>query len=279
LSAEAAVVRALRVSVEKQAERGREMSGELFKGVKKWDSEQAGVKFRLPFFSYDNASLTAIYTASTRKARKLLPHPAMNPIEMFPGRCLVAFSAFEYRKPDIDPYNEFSIAFLITFGERQIPGMTVLRQMARRCFTAYTWQLPVTTEMARFLGIELYGYPKFLADITFDKGEEWIECRLSEKGEEILTLKGKVLPTSKGKGMTYATYSVIDQIPVKANMVTNPLEYAQTWNRRAATLTIGANHPVSKTLREIDLSPNPVMYQFSPRTEAILFGAKNLIDT
>jgi hypothetical protein len=31
-------------------------------------------------------------------------------------------------------------------------------------------------------------------------------------------------------------------------------------------------------LREIELSSNPVVYQFSPLTEAILFGGKNLMD-
>jgi len=55
------------------------------------------------------ARRVAVYTASTRRVRRLLPHPAMNPIEMFPGRCMVAFTAYEYRKTDIGPYNEFSI--------------------------------------------------------------------------------------------------------------------------------------------------------------------------
>jgi hypothetical protein len=60
------------------------------------------------------------------------------------------------------------------------------------------------------------------ADITFERGSEWIECRLSEKEEKILALKGKNLPSARGK------------------------------------IT--------------------VMYQFSPVTEAILFGGKNSMD-
>lgn len=254
------------------------MRGELFKGIKQWEFEQAAKKFKLPVFYYDNTSITAIYTASTSKVKKVLPHSAMNPIEMFPGRCLVAFTAFEYRRTDIDPYNEFSIAFLITFHKLQIPGLTALWQMARRCFTAYVWKLPVTTEIARFGGVELYGYPKFLADITFDRGKEWIECRLSEKGEKILTLKGKTLPTARGKISRYITYSIVDEIPVTANVVIDPLEFAQSRDSQSANLELGAKHPIAEALREIRLSPGPVMYQFSPVTEAILFGGKNLMD-
>jgi len=254
------------------------MRGELFKGVKQWEFEQTGRMFKLPVFYYDNTSITAIYTASTNKVKKLLPHPAMNPIEMLPGKSMVAFTAFEYRKTDIDPYNEFSIAFLITFDKRQVPGLTALWQLARRCFTAYVWKLPVTTEIARFGGVELYGYPKFLADITFERSREWIECRLSEKGEKILTLKGKILPTTRGKITRFVTTSIVDEIPVTANVVVDPLEFAQSRDPQSAILELGEKHPIAQTLREIGLSSNPIVYQLSPVTEAVLFAGRNLMD-
>lgn len=254
------------------------MRGDLFKGIKQWEFEQAGRKFKLPVFYYDNTSVTAIYTAATKRVRDLLPHPAMNPIEMVPGRCMVAFTAFEYRRTDIDPYNEFSIAFLIAFDKAQIPGITALRQMMRRCFTAYVWKLPVTTEIARFGGVELYGYPKFLADITFKRSRDWIECRLSEGGENILNLKGKILPTARGKITRFITYSIIEGIPVTANVVVDPMEFAQSRDSHAAILELGTKHPIATALKEIRLSAGPVMYQFSPVTEAILFGGKNLMD-
>lgn len=254
------------------------MRGELFKGIKQWEFDQAGRNFKLPVFYYDNTSITAIYTASTSKVKKLLPHPAMSPIEMLPGRSMVAFTAFEYRKTDIDPYNEFSIAFLTTFAKSQVPGLTALWQLARRCFTAYVWKLPVTTEIARFGGVELYGYPKFLADITFERGGEGIECRLYEKGEKILALKGKILPTARGKITRFITYSVLDGIPLTANVVVDPLEFAQSRDSQSAILELGAKHAIAEALSEIDLSSNPIVYQFSPVTEAVLFAGRNTMD-
>jgi len=254
------------------------MKGELFKGIKQWEFDRAGEKFKMPVFYYDNTSITAIFTASTSRVRGLLPHPGMRPIEMSPGRCMAAFTAFEYRKTDINPYNEFSIAFLVTFERPQIPGLTALWQMARRCFTAHVWKLPVTTEIARFGGVELYGYPKFLAEITFERSAGQIRCDLSEKGEKILTLEGKVLPTKKGGLSRYVTYSVLDGIPLVANVVVNPLEFAQTRDRNAAGLHLGTGHAIPETLREIRLSPHPVMYQFGPVTEAVLFAGRNMID-
>jgi hypothetical protein len=71
---------------------------------------------------------------------------------------------------------------------------------------------------------------------------------------------------------------MLDGIPLVANVVVNPLEFAQTRDSAAATLQLGSNHPISETLREIQLTPRPVMYQFSPVTEAVLFAGRNLMD-
>ncbi len=230
------------------------MKNSFFDGIIQWEFDLQETKGKLPVFYYDNTSLNIIYTASTEKVKNLLPHPDMKPIELYPGRCLIAFTAFEYRKTDIDPYNEFSIAFLITFKKTQIPCITSTWQMARRCFTAYVWQLPVTTEIARFGGVEMYGYPKFLADIDFRTEQEWITCSLSENGRNILSVRGKKLTTKKGKITRYITYSVKDGVPLKANVYMNPVKLAQSVIGKNASLEIGTKHPICKALSNLDLS-------------------------
>ena len=179
------------------------MTKDLFDGIKQWEFETKGMKGKLPVFYYDNTSVTAIYTASTAQVKALLPHPDMRPIELYRHTCLTVFTAFEYRKSDIGPYNEFSIAFPITFRKRQIPGITVIRQMARRCFTAYVWQLPVTTEIARAGGMEMYGLPKFIADISFKKEQGWIECGQFSDGRRrhVVSVNGPVAVNLFDKGL------------------------------------------------------------------------------
>jgi hypothetical protein len=254
------------------------MNRDFFKDIKQWDFSWQGMPGKLPVFYYDTTSITAIYSASTRKVKNLLPLPQMRPIEIFPGKCLVAFTAFEYRKTDIDPYNEFSIAFLVTFDKTQIPFFTAAAQLRRRCISAYVWQLPVTTEIARVGGVDLYGYPKFIADIEFQKETDWITCSLSENGKKILSLSGKVLPTKKEKISRVVTYSVLENIPLVANIYFNPLEMAQSNDKQSATLEIGTDHRICEELQKIGLSAKPIQYQYSPLNQAILFGGRNLID-
>lgn len=254
------------------------MHHDFFSGIKQWEFERDGIKGKLPCFYYDTSSFTAIYTASTKAVRQLLPRPEMRPVEMLPGKCLVSFTAFEYKKTDIDPYNEFSIAFLITYGSIQIPLITPALQTLRRRITAYVWQLPVTTEIARKGGVEMYGYPKFIADIEFERTETEITCKVSEKGKKILALHGKILPTRREKVTHITTYSVIDGIPLRTNIHINPIEFAMTTDKNAAQIEFGGNHQIAETLKDIELSSKPVGYQFSPKNQAILFPGRNLRD-
>jgi hypothetical protein len=253
--------------------------GDFFKGVIQWEmmTKDLSLEGKLPVFYYDNTSMTAIYTASTDKVKRLLPLPDMHPVEAMSGRALVAFTAFEYRKTDIDPYNEFSISFPITFRKKAIPGITVLGMMARRYFTAYVWQLPVTTERARRGGVEMYGYPKFLADISFSRENDTLTCTLSEDGKNILTLKGQKLKTSVEKVNRFKTFSVKDGVPLAANVYMNPIEFGKSMSGKAAQLTLG-NHDIAKKLQEIKLSPKPLFFQYMPVMEAILYGPRNLMD-
>jgi hypothetical protein len=254
--------------------------GDFFKGIIQMEFNVEGFDRvgKLPCFYYDNTAMTAIYTASTDMVRRHLPISAMHPVEVVPGKALVAFTAFEYRRTDIDPYNEFSISFPITFGKKGIPGLTVLSMMARRYFTAYVWQLPVTTEIARKGGVDYYGYPKFLADIDFSHEGHKLVCTLSEGGEKILSLRGKKLKTCLEKVNRFKTYSVKDGVPLVANIYMNPIEFGKSMSRSAAELSIGENHRIARQLRELGLSDKPLFYQYMPVTEAILFGGRNLMD-
>ncbi|HNY64119.1 MAG TPA: acetoacetate decarboxylase family protein [Deltaproteobacteria bacterium] len=254
--------------------------GDLLKKVLQWDyyDEVFQRRIKLPVFYYDNTSMTAIYTASTDMVRRHLPTPDMHPVEVTPGRALVAFTAFEYRRSDIDPYNEFSISFPITFRKRAIPGLTLLGMMLRRYFTAYVWQLPVTTEIARYGGVEWYGYPKFLADIGFSHEGPMLVCTLSEGGEKILTLKGKKLKTTTEKVNRIKTFSVKNGFVLPANVYVNPIEFAKSMNPNAAQLSIGENHAISRQLREMGLSQKPLFYQYMPLMESVLYAPRNLMD-
>ena len=251
-------------------------TSDFFTGIVQTEHKDYDVK--LPIFYYDNSALSAIYTASTAQVRKRLPFPNMHPVELIPGRCLLALSAFEYRRTDIGPYNEFSVAAIISYGKRAIPGLTSLSCMMRNEFAAYILYLPVTSERARRGGLEMAGYPKFLADIVFTRDPQATTCTVSEDGRRILTLRGKNTETSRGRLTKYKLYTSKGGIPLGANLYMNPLQYAQMSGRNMAALELGTGHRISTDLRDLALGRRPLLYQYIPSYEAILFGSKNIID-
>jgi hypothetical protein len=251
---------------------------DLFSGIVQWEMSWQGRAAKLPVFYYDNTAFTTIFSAPTSRLKRLLPHPDLRPIELYPGTGLVAFTCFEYRRTDIDPYNELSIAVMASLKGFTVPGLSLLTQVARRVFHAYVWKLPVTTEVARVGGVELYGYPKFIAGIDFERSAGGIACHLSENGKPILTLRGPALPTGRGKITRYVTTSIKDGVPLVANVVTDPLEYAESFTGAGATLELHGDHPIAADLREVGLSRKPVLYQYAPKTQAILFAPRNLMD-
>ena len=254
------------------------MTSDFFKDILKWNVERKGSTEALPFFYYDMLSIAAVYTASTPRVRKLLPHPDLHPIELVPGRCLVAIAGFEYRETDHQPYNEVNISFVVSHQKRPLPLIAVLKALSLGVIPSYVWQLPVTTEIARVEGVDLYGYPKFLADVHFVKSEGQIECTLSESGVNILRLTGRALQSKTGKTTRYLTYALEDGILVHTNFLVNAFEFAQSRRKQDFTLEIGAEHIIGQTLIEIKLSTNPMLYQCTPRREAILFPGRNIRD-
>lgn len=149
--------------------------------------------------------------------------------------------------------------------------------MLSRATSSYVWQLPVNTEHARAGGVDLFGYPKFLADIVFEKSDDRISCTLSEEGQDILQLRGRRLPTRPGKLTRYITYAVENGNPLVTEVLVNPIEYAESYGGAAVELELGSSHPVSEVLNQIDLGKQALAYQYSPVNEAILFPARNII--
>jgi len=247
----------------------------FFKGLDRIEYRDQDVT--LPIFYYDSMAMTAIYLASTAKVRKYLPLPEMHPVEMFPGKSIVALSAFEYRNTTIDSYNEFSVAAIISFGKKQIPGLTSSWYMLKNCYTAYIMDLPVTSERARG-GREMCGYPKFIADVSFSRENNHITCTVAENGQRILTMRCRKTGTSRGRLAKYVLHTMKNGIPLRAVQYVNPLQFRQTLGMGKARLDIGSGHHICDKLRDLGLSRWPVMYQYMPHYEAILFNSKNIID-
>ncbi len=220
----------------------------------------------LPVFYYDIASLSAQFLAPIACIQPLLPSPRMHPLRVTPWHCVVAISAFEYRDSDIGPYNEVSIGIPIVLDQ---PSPLLVGTLSRvpEVLQVYVHHLPVTTEIAYAAGVELAGYPKFLADITFKRHNGWVNCHLSEAGHHILTLSGRdgvacSVPRSRMHPIT-----VRNGYLLRCELVVS--QHNQVNGQAGGVQLELGDHPISQELKAWKLG-RALAYQYNPQYQAIL---------
>ncbi|MEZ5077586.1 MAG: acetoacetate decarboxylase family protein [Solirubrobacterales bacterium] len=246
----------------------------FFDGVPQLEMELAGEAAKLPIFYYDGTAQTAVFAARLGPLRRLLPDPRFVPARLAPGLGAVAVSCFEYRDTDIGPYNELAIAVILKDPQLAFnaPGRALLAGLRNRQLHAWVQHLPVTTEIARVGGVELYGYPKFIGSIEFERRQSRRRCRLAEGDEPILTLDGPLLPASGRAEMQLFSHLWMDRQPQSSEFKLNVLAGARTLRPGAARLQLDTRHPIAAELDRLLVSPRAIYYELLADFEGILYG-------
>jgi hypothetical protein len=226
---------------------------------------ESGIYF--PFFYYDSMRLVAQFLAPMERVKALLPSKRMHPLRINQSHSVVSISAYEYRDCDIEPYKEVGISIPVTLDEVS-PLSTGISQQVPDVPKIYIHHLPVTTEIARDAGIELAGYPKFLASITFEKKGDWISCHLDEGKKHIFTLSGRNLELQPvGRSRIHAL-TVRGRRILRCEFILSEREEATSANPSDVRLELG-DHTISQELKDLRLG-KVISYKYSPQAQAIL---------
>jgi hypothetical protein len=221
----------------------------------------------LPTFYYDAMAIHASFLASADRVRPFLPSPRLHPFRVAPGRCAVALAALSYRETDLGPYNEVLIGIPCTLDEHS-PQFTGILRSLPDVPMIYVHRLPVTTEIARGPGVHFLAAPKFLADITFEETEEWVRCRLAEKGTDILTLevqKGELEPAGR---WSVSFLTARDGHLLRLGWVESEQRKRESHASSDARLELGP-HPIAEELRKMHLG-RVLSCEYRPRFQAVL---------
>ncbi|MFM7447265.1 MAG: acetoacetate decarboxylase family protein [Leptolyngbyaceae cyanobacterium] len=224
-------------------------------------------KLCFPVFYYDVATLSAQFLAPLKRVKQFLPSSRMHPLRVSPWHCVVSISAFEYRDSDIGSYNEVSIGVPVVVDEPSPLFIGTLRQPPK-VLKVYIRHLPVTTEIARDAGVEFAGYPKFLANITFERDGTWVKCHLSHLDQPILTLIGKEGALSPMPRSRIQPITVREGYLLRCEWILSERNQCNGNAFSGGRLELG-DHPIAQEMREWPLG-QMIAYQYSPGYQAIL---------
>ncbi|QYK07158.1 acetoacetate decarboxylase (ADC) [Shewanella zhangzhouensis] len=238
-----------------------------------------------PNFYYENTKVTVIYTADIHRLRELLPDivsQQVQPLQIWPGRGLVALTAYAYHYCDNDSYNEISLAIVTSKpGSLNLGPVSLINQTSDKDYWGYVLKLPVDTELARVRGVVGYNLPKWLTTIQYKEKSASLVFDIADAdtGEVDFTLE-TVRLTDLDEEPTLVNNSFIN-IDQKGELtygyaIFRHMLYGSTLDDDAVKLTLG-NGSFSKYLKSLQLG-EMLRYDYVPSFQSALYAPKPLAE-
>lgn len=181
------------------AEQAPDIDLSWFKSMEK-SRVDIGFSSYSPNFYYKNSRITAVFTADLAQLHALMPPQVLQqvtPLQIWPGRGLIALTAYAYHYCDNDNYNEIAVSVITTKpGELNVGPLSLLRQSLTDDYWGYVLQLPVNTELARVRGIVGYNLPKWTTVIDYQQHADKVVVSIADAktGATDFTIEAEALP-------------------------------------------------------------------------------------
>lgn len=217
-----------------------------------------GREVAMPVVVRDASSAAATYLVATDAARRLLPGPELEVVELLPGKALFSLACIDYRDNDLGDYNEVSLAFFVRLRRdpRGIPYLGAAIDLARNRIATYIHRLPVNQSFTCEAGNGIWGFPKTIEEIEFNDAGGRRQCRLAMDGRHVLTFTaarggGRILPDN-----SMITYSYIGGALHRTHFTAGATGLGI--HLGGADLVLG-DHAVASELRSLGLPKRPLM--------------------
>lgn len=253
-----------------------------FKGLEKHKVD-IGFESYSPNFYYQNSRVTAVYTADLDALRVLMPPEVLAtvpPLQIWPGRGLIAFTAYTYEHCDNDAYNEVAVSIITNKpGKANLGPFTLIGQSMSGDFWGYVLKLPVNTELARVRGVVGYNLPKWLTGIDRKEDAQSVVYNItdSQTGKVDVSFKAKKLDNlSRDVDIVTSSFTNLDHQGQLAYgyAVSRQLSHGSSRDADSATLTLG-DGSLSNYLRALKLG-KMMKYEYVPEFQSALYAPKPL---
>ena len=231
-----------------------------------------------PNFYYKNSRITAVYTADLAQLRALMPPQILQqvtPLQIWPGRGLIALTAYAYHYCDNDSYNEIALSVITTKpGTLHLGPLSLLRQSLTDDYWGYVLKLPVNTELARVRGIVGYNLPKWTTAIDYQQHTDKVVVSIADAqtGATDFTIEAAALPV-KTEDFPVVRNSFVNldaSGAVTTGFALSRLQlFADTSDEDAVKLTL-TDGSLSRYIRQLKLG-KLMKYEYVPEFQSALY--------
>ena len=229
----------------------------------------------LPAQFSDGRVVSAVYSMPLECAREAVTPPQLHPITLPGQRALAVLCTFEYPQSSIGPYREFAVGIVVRSKPQSGPFSVLDLFSARPDTGAWMLSMPVTSETARHYGVDLFGFPKFVASIDVEHASSVCTTTVADAGSTLLRTTVPLGPGLKMPVPWLVTYTQ------KTGQVLRTRIKTQWW----VTLSSGSgtrieiadcDHPMTEVLRSLKFSKTPIFVLHGARFRAILEAGERI---
>jgi hypothetical protein len=205
----------------------------------------------------DGSSIGGLFAVRSRVANELIADSGFRVAEIAPGRAVLALTGVQYTDTDCGAYEESAQAFFVRkVGQAHIPYWSTWRDILQGQIASHTWKLQVNTPLSRDCGIQMWGFPKTLDKIDFERTQGRAEFRLRMQGQEVLRYSVPATGTQTPAPIASPVYSIFEGAPHVAILTQR---YRETgYHPGGGRLELGS-HPLSEELRALGLPRRPLL--------------------
>jgi hypothetical protein len=225
-----------------------------------------GRSVRLPVEVRRAASWTAQYLVDAVAAQRLLGASGLL-VATLGSKAVASLSFVRYEDGDLDAYNEVALSIMVRrHNATPAAGLVRSLEIPTGRIGVYIHRLPVNQSFTLEAGRTIWGYPKFLADISIDSEGRAATCELRHEGKHVLTLtvpNGGLVPLPS---RVVPTYTFTDGL---LRMTDWKVRWSGGRMRRggAARLELGT-HEMSEEIRSLGLPKRPLFTSSVPAMRA-----------
>ena len=156
----------------------------------------------IPAFYHDTSSVTAFFLCEYDKVLPKIKNTGLAPAKILNGKVLTAIGFYNYKDTSLGVYNEIILITAVypdSSGQRSPSGFQFLKNAASKKLGFYHIDIALTENLPLAAGEEIWGLPKFIADVSFNCSNGRFEGKASTRnsGEMIAQFQcpyGKGLP-------------------------------------------------------------------------------------
>jgi hypothetical protein len=228
-----------------------------------WDSFDVHV----PLFYRDIEMMSVTLMAPLDALRAALPSKRLFPYKLTPWHGAVSLTTYAYKDCDIGPYNEIAVIIPVTL-DRPTPVFSGILRRIPPIPKGFVTHLPVTTEIARKMGVEFAGYPKILADIQFAGDDDWWVCTWKSDGRLVMSVRGHKLSGRTAQRSLSHPMTHRDGYLLRSELVMSACQAGVSRSASDVSITLG-DHAIAEELRTLSWG-RVLSYQYCPSRQAIL---------